>query len=241
MIRHTALVLVTGASLVVGGCTASSSDKPPTVVATASATEVKTGATVQLDASRTTDPNKKALTFTWALKAPAGSKASIVKPHDAKTSFTADVQGVYAITLEVSNGKSNKVTKTLSVNAVAAPKPGTKSTPVIVNGADPSASETVSVPWAFVQANVSEDEVDVGRAITLGSTGLDDPENDAVIRTWTIVSKPEGSATVLSDREAARPTLTLDAVGRYELRLEVSDGVTTSTSTIEAEAVPAQH
>jgi len=45
---------------------------------------------------------------------------------------------------------------------------------------------------------------------------------------------------MLSDPESATPTLTLDAVGRYALRLDVTDGVTTTTSTIEAQAIPSR-
>src|SRR5689334_4850235 len=105
-IHNFAFALFTATSLLSAGCSIKAADKPPTAVATASAAEVKVGTVVTLDASQSTDPNKNPLTFNWTLKAPAGSKASIAKPRDAKTSFTADVQGVYAITLEVTNSKS---------------------------------------------------------------------------------------------------------------------------------------
>src|SRR5438132_1217198 len=105
-IQHSALVLFTGASLVLAGCggddPAPAKNHAPEVVANASAAEVKIGTVVQLDASQTSDADKDPLTFAWTLKAPAGSKATIAKAGDAKTSFTPDVEGTYSITIDVS-------------------------------------------------------------------------------------------------------------------------------------------
>src|SRR5205823_13353200 len=119
-VQSFAFVALVGASLGLCGCRLTVQDnQPPAVVATTSAAEVKVGAVVKLDASRTTDPDKDALTYAWTLQAPAGSKAVIANPRDPKTSFTTDVQGTFGITLEVADGKKHTVKKALSVKAVA--------------------------------------------------------------------------------------------------------------------------
>jgi hypothetical protein len=216
-----------GGSFVFGGCSVKTTEnnKPPSVIANTPAAEVKVGAVVQLDASKTTDPEKDSLTFLWALKAPTGSKAVIAKPADPKTSFTADVKGTYEIKLDVTDAKKNTVKKTLSVKAVDGGKTGTKS----LEGAP------ISLGWTFVEAKASAERVPTGGAVTLWSTGKDMDEN--VLINWTLTSKPVGSAATLSDPEAASPTIVLDAPGRYELLLEASDGVTTTTSTVSVEAL----
>ena len=62
------------------------------------------GDQVTLDGSASTVEGATALDFNWALTAPDGSAAAIDDPEAETTTFTADVEGAYTITLEVSAG-----------------------------------------------------------------------------------------------------------------------------------------
>ncbi|TMA45446.1 MAG: hypothetical protein E6J82_02120, partial [Deltaproteobacteria bacterium] len=65
---------------------------------------VNTGAFVQLDASRTSDPQNRLLTFGWSfLSRPLGSETTLVDAGSAKASFLADMPGEYMLKVTVSN------------------------------------------------------------------------------------------------------------------------------------------
>ncbi len=208
-IQHSALVLFTGAALTLAGC---GGDDPapklnvvnhaPEAHATASAAEVQVGTVVQLDASTSTDADSDALTFAWTLKAPDGSKAAVAKATDAKTSFTADVEGTYAITIAVSDGKGGVTQQSVSVKAVAAAK-----------NTRPTANATAS-----------SSDVAVGTEVTFDGTKSADPDKDDKITfAWSITKQPATSKITLSSATAITPTATPDVVGDYELQLIVTD------------------
>ena len=189
-------------------------DLTPTAIATAPK-EAQLGAAVTLDGSASRDPENAPLTYAWTLNsAPTGSTAALSSATAATPSFTADKLGYYVFSLTVSDGKKTSQAVQVTVHAVQK-----NLGPVVV-------------------AKVSDNEVEAGKAITLDSTGTFDPENDPITYKWSIASKLAGSAAAVSDAAAAKPTVTLDKIGRYELRLAVSDGVTTTVSdAIYAEAV----
>jgi hypothetical protein len=59
----------------------------------------------------------------------------------------------------------------------------------------------------------------------------------AISYTWTLSTRPEGSAAVLEQAADARPSLRTDLPGDYKIKLSVSDGSTTSavaTTTVTA-------
>jgi hypothetical protein len=65
---------------------------------------VITGTTVPLDASASTDPENDALTYFWTItSAPGGSTATIVGADTATPSLVPDLDGLYLVTLEVSD------------------------------------------------------------------------------------------------------------------------------------------
>ena len=207
--RRSALVLFTSAALSavsVAGCSSDPDPTPaanhaPEVVASASAAEVKVGTVVQLDASQSTDADKDALTFSWSLTAPQGSKAAIVKAADAKTSFTADAAGAYSITVAVSDGKST-TSKTFALTAVAAKENARPTADIAVTSLD----------------------VERGTEITFDGTKSADPDKDDTITfAWSITKSPAGSKAALSSATAITPKATLDLVGDYELQLIVTD------------------
>jgi hypothetical protein len=74
-------------------------------------------------------------------------------------------------------------------------------------------------------SNAGPDQADVPLGtVQLDGGGSTDIDGDLLNCTWTIISKLDGSATELSDPNAVRPTLDIDAYGSYELQLVVNDG-----------------
>ena len=61
------------------------------------------------------------------------------------------------------------------------------------------------------------------------STGAD---GNLITYQWTMVAKPAGSAATLTTPTEVNPTFTADAPGEYNLKLTISDGLTTSSSTV---------
>lgn len=72
----------------------------------------------------------------------------------------------------------------------------------------------------------------VGAVVTLNGSTSSDANGDPLTFAWTLVSRPAGSAAVLSGATTARPTFTADRAGSYTASLVVSDG--------KASSLPAQ-
>lgn len=81
-------------------------DSEPDVSVTASFTvdpdDPKVGDEVALDAGNSSVEGADELSFDWALSPPSGSEAEVEEPNSETTSFTADTEGTYEVTLKVS-------------------------------------------------------------------------------------------------------------------------------------------
>lgn len=98
---------------------------PPVAIA-GNAQTIDIGKTVTLDGSKSFDPNKDPLTYSWVLVTPSSSRVNLsTKSSSANASFTADLPGDYVATLTVNDGTSDSVLTNQSATRVTAAKPAT--------------------------------------------------------------------------------------------------------------------
>lgn len=161
---------------------------------------VVVGQLVALDGSGSTDADRQPITFLWRLiTKPAGSTATLVGETTARPAFTADLAGVYAASLVVSDGLSS-------------------SEPVVV-----SVTAGVANVAPVANAGINQNVV-MGAAVTLDGSASSDANRDPLSYKWTVVSKPTGSGASLSSETEVRPVFTADLAGTYVFSLSVSDG-----------------
>lgn len=185
--------------------TAGSENLPPLAVAGPDQ-NVVTSAQVQLDGSASTDPNNDPLAYAWSFGSrPAGSSAVLSDPAIANPTFTADVDGVYTLNLVVNDSKTDSGPDSVRITASSA-----NSAPVANAGPD----QNVAV-WDNVQ---------------LDGTASYDPDSDPLAYSWTLTSRPAGSAAILSGAGTSMPTFTADQPGIYVASLVVNDGQAASNA-----------
>lgn len=199
-----------------GGGTDSGQQPPASNIAPAANAgpiqNVMTGTIVTLDGSGS-DANGDTLTYNWSLVAPSGSTANLSQATTPKPTFVVDVAGTYFATLIVNDGKVNSAAATVTVTASAA-------------NAGPVAN-------AGVAQNVL-----TGALLTLNGSSSSDANGDPLTYTWSLISRPPGSAVVLTRAVAVNPTFTPDVAGTYVASLVVNDGkASSSASTVMVTAM----
>lgn len=144
---------------------------------------------------------------TWSLQGkPASSNlAQLTSTSATAVSFVPDVPGQYVVQytlVDGSNGASSFHRTT--VNVVQGP------TAVVSGSATPVAS--ASGP-SFVSA--------IGSLVTLRGSASFDPNGEALLHSWAMLARPNGSQAAFSSTSAADTSFTPDAAGRYDLTLTV--------------------
>lgn len=206
------------------------------------AQDVVTGDTVSLDGSASADGDGDPITYTWALQAPTGSVAALVDPTSVAPSFVADLDGIYQVSLVVSDGNLASVG---SVTAIVATS-GTVGLPVgdpcatdgacASNYCAPTGCATNGAPTAVVNELLY---VEPTTAVQLDGTASSDPEGHPLTYAWTITDQPAGSSAALDDATVAQPTFTPNVAGVYFFELLVNDGYDDSAPAIGAVIVQA--
>lgn len=169
-------------------------------VADAGADHVVTqGDPVKLDGSKSSDLDGDALSYTWRLvAAPAGSVATLVDAGSVQPSITPDVLGKYTVELIVNDGK-------------------------VDSDPDQVVITTANVPPV---ANAGPDQqLALNATATLDGSKSSDAEARSLTYRWSLLSKPQGSAAVLSSMVSVNPTFKVDKPGSYTAQLIVNDGV----------------
>ncbi len=144
------------------------------------------------------DPDGDALAYSWLLAGrPEGSAAELEAPASATPSLRVDLPGEYLVELTVDDG-------------------------ACVSEPDPVVIGTYNVRPV---ANAGPDaDTLAGFTVALDGRGSSDLDDDALGYSWSILSKPGGSAAGLSDPLAPTPTLLADVDGEYIVQLIVCDG-----------------
>jgi hypothetical protein len=179
---------------------------PPVAVISA-LSSVVVGSTVQLSAAGSTDGNRDALTYRWFLQnKPMRSSGALTDSAAVLTSttslnpvFTADVAGVYVISLVVNDGKVNSDPVSVAVTASA------QNLPPVANAGP-------------------EQVVSVAQVVTLDGSGSTDANGDELTYQWSLTTRPNTSTAVLVNATTVGPTFTPDVAGFYVATLTVTDG-----------------
>lgn len=180
----------------------STQNSPPVANAGPNQT-IKTGQTVTLDGSASSDVDGDPLTYVWTfVSVPAGSAATLTNPTAVNPTFVTDKKGSYVVQLVVNDGHVNSSPAQVTI------------------------SDTNSPPVANAGPNQT---VTTRSVVTLDGSGSTDVDGDPLVFTWAILNKPAGSVAVLSDTHAVKPTFTVDVLGSYVFQLIVNDGTADST------------
>ena len=163
---------------------------------------VPVGSVVNLDGSASSDIDSDPLTYSWNLIPPAGSGAALNDGAATAPFFTADIAGVYTATLVVNDGTVNSVADSVTITVTRVNTP-----PVANAGVDQT--------------------IFAGTLAELDGSASSDADGDALSYSWAL-SRPAGSAAVLSDSTIANPTFIADIAGLYSATLSVSDGTVSS-------------
>lgn len=162
---------------------------------------VLTGALVTLDGSDSFDVDGDPLTYWWTFTSvPSGSGASLSDPSAVYPTFTADVEGIYVVLMEVNDGTESNFSDVRITVADYFP------------------------PTADAGPDLN---VIAGSLVALDGSGS---SGDSLNYTWKFTSVPLGSGAFLSDSSAVYPTFAADMDGDYVVNLTVYDVTANSAS-----------
>ncbi len=170
------------------------------------------GSLIQLDGSKSYDPDGDPITYQWSFSSiPAGSAAILSSPTSSTPTFTADVHGTYIVQLTVSD-------------------PWTQSLPA-----------TVTISFSNVKpvanAGLSQSAF-VGTTVTLNGSGSFDANGDPLTYQWSLASVPQGSQSVIASPTSAITTFVPDLPGLYVAQLVVNDGfINSDPSTVQVQVI----
>lgn len=155
---------------------------------------------VSLDGTQSCDEDDNTdLTYNWKIVSqPAGSTASFDSNTVAEPVLSIDTIGDYVISLEVNDGWC-------------------------ISTADKVTISFANVP-PVANAGTSQSVI-IGDVVIFDGSGSSDADGDMITYNWSIVSKPTGSLSELSEATVVSPSFTPDLAGAYVIQLVVNDGL----------------
>ncbi|MBU49533.1 MAG: hypothetical protein CL920_12630 [Deltaproteobacteria bacterium] len=165
-----------------------------------------TGTKVTLNGEKSVSVEGKDLKYSWTLKGPDGSKATLDGADAKEATFTPDVEGTYNVTLVVNDGKDSEEDKAV-INVIRANK---------APKADAGQSR----------------RIELGTKVDLDGSASSDEDGDKLDFKWEIITKPKDSSASLSNNAEAKTDITPDKLGTYGFQLTVNDGRESDSATI---------
>lgn len=167
------------------------------------------GNEITLDGTRSTSTGGSIKSYRWSVDSrPAGSKANPASPGSATTDFTPDVAGNYSLTLQATDGKG---------------RTGAIQMPIVVTRHPVTLSVNIGVIFTPSPTALTQN-IQVGSYITLDASHSTVATGKGPLTfTWTLKSKPAGSATNLSSTSNPVVDLTADVVGTYDVVVKAVD------------------
>ncbi|WOR15253.1 PKD domain-containing protein [Hyphomonas sp. FCG-A18] len=164
---------------------------------------------ISLDGSTSSDQDGDTLSFAWTVVSqPNGSSATIDNANSATPTLQTLVPGDYAVELTVTDGRGGSSSDTLLLS--------------LQNDAPIVSIDTVETNLA------------IGESVTLNPTGSSDPNGHALTYSWTVSSAPPSSNLVASFNGPV-PEVAFDAIGRFDVLVDVTDGYATTSETLTFE------
>jgi hypothetical protein len=157
-------------------------------------------ATVVLDGSQSSDPDKKPLKYAWRCLTSTGGLTSIMIDPVVKPSVSLPA-GAYRIELRVNNGAADSTPSVITITVNAAP------------------TVVIEVPSGTI---VPDPKTGLAK-ITLDGSQSRDPEGDPLRFSWRCLT-PTGGSTGVTIEPVASPSVSLRA-GTYRIELIVNDGL----------------
>jgi hypothetical protein len=168
------------------------------------------GATVNLDGSRSFDPDGSALEYRWSVvQRPPGSTAEPFDGRAATTVFVPDQIGSYRLVLSVTDEARNTDTSELRIVALGA-----------ITSVDAGPDAGVSL---------------LGTAALAGNVTT--RPGFTATYSWQFLLRPSGSVATIQNSTTLTPTFVADAVGTYVLALTARVGDEAQADVVMIEAI----
>ncbi|MCV9389477.1 PKD domain-containing protein, partial [Reichenbachiella ulvae] len=161
---------------------------------------IKTGESVELDGSGSSDPDGTITSYAWTISS-GPSIPTIDDADKSNASVSIDTPGIYTITLEVTDNFGLSSTDLITIT--------------VENRA----------PIALISKE--SESINIGEQVTLDGTGSSDPDGTVASYLWTVSSGP--STPSIQDAGNALASTTIDIPGEYVISLEVTDDLGASS------------
>ncbi len=174
---------------------------------------INSGTLVTLNGKNSSDSDGDNLTYSWSMiDVPATSTSTLSSTTTYNPTFTPDLAGIYILELTVNDGSVDSFSDSVFITV----------------------DNTVPVADAGNDQNIYKLLI-----VTLDGSCSSVADNDDIIYSWSITSKPTNSNVTLSDPSMQNPTFKPDEYGTYIFQLIVNDkSIDSDSDTVAVTVVP---